>query len=456
MLDKFLNKFFYLNNSNETLNKQFYFEYIKAINKICSKKFLDDFFKSRKTEIKKITSAIYSDSFVYDYDWRRKSGIGLYYFDQNDIYLRASKLLDLFSPKKTAIFIEEDENNLIIYNKYKHNINLNFSEIECDANLGNVIGLKKNLLNINLEYPKHILNKEKFSIKNNNCNFLSFADKINNIKFRKKIDKINGNYELKNLKKENYRKYFTQIDDNLFLNEKTVEISENLLIPKNYNVIVKEGQKIILKNNAFIFSKSPWQMGGDGEKVFVGGEKNNFGGGIVIFDTEKTSSIKNTNFSYLSGLINNNISSNYSDKFLNNYQSDFILFGSINFYNSNVEINNVSFKDIFSEDAINIVKSNYKIEDTKFSEIKSDAIDIDFSNGKIIDSIFEYIGNDGIDFSGSKSVVSNCNFNNIGDKIISVGELSEVNISNIKAKDSYVGIVSKDSSNTFVKKHSIF
>ena len=65
----------------------------------------------------------------------------------------------------------------------------------------------------------------------------------------KKIDKINGNYKLKNLKKESYRKHFVQIDDNLFLKEKNIEISENLLIPKNYNIIVKEGQKIILKSN---------------------------------------------------------------------------------------------------------------------------------------------------------------------------------------------------------------
>ena len=66
----------------------------------------------------------------------------------------------------------------------------------------------------------------------NKSNSLSFTDKINNIKFNKKIDKINGNYELSNLKKENYRKYFIQKGNNLFLKEKTIEVTENLLIPK--------------------------------------------------------------------------------------------------------------------------------------------------------------------------------------------------------------------------------
>jgi hypothetical protein len=150
-------------------------------------------------------------------------------------------------------------------------------------------------------------------------------------------------------------------------------------------------------------------------------------------------------------LQDNSGSNNYSDNFINNYQSDFILFGSINFYNSNVEIKNVSFKDISSEDAVNIIKSNYKIDDVEFNEILSDAIDIDFGTGEIINSNFKNIGNDGIDFSGSESTVLNCNFNNIGDKIISIGEVSEVEISDIKAKNSYIGIVSKDGSNAFVK-----
>ena len=450
MLDNFLNKFFYLDNNNKKLNKLFYFEYMKAIQKISSKKFIDNFFDSRENEIKKITSAIYSDSFIFDYDWRRKSGIGLYYFDKKDIYFRANKLLDIFSPKKAAIFVEEDINNLIIYNTHIHNINLNLSEIECKVSIEGDKVLKKILLDINLQYPKHVLSKKKiFKNKDNNCIFLSFMDKKNNIKFSKKIDKINGNYKLSDLKKENYRKYFIQKGENLFLKEKIIEITQNLLIPKNYNIIVRSGEKIFLKDNAFIFSKSPWQIGGEGEKAFIGGKKNNLGGGLLVLDTKKTSKIKNTNFEYLGGLQKNDKSINLLDNSTNNYQSNFILFGSINFYNSKVKIKDSSFKNIFSEDAVNIIKSNYEIIDTKFSEIFSDAIDIDFSNGKIIDSIFENIGNDGIDFSGSKSTVLNSNFSNIGDKIISIGERSEVNISNIKAKNSYIGIVSKDGSNAF-------
>ena len=126
---------------------------------------MDNFFKSRKHEIKKITSAIYSDSFIYDYDWRRKSGVGLYYYDKNDIYFRANKLLNLFSPQKISIFVEEDYDNLIIYSKSIHNLNLNLSEIICNIADGNSLGLKKIPININLKYSKQILDKKKYSIK---------------------------------------------------------------------------------------------------------------------------------------------------------------------------------------------------------------------------------------------------------------------------------------------------
>ena len=48
----------------------------------------------------------------------------------------------------------------------------------------------------------------------------------------------------------------------------------------------------------------------------------------------------------------------------------------------------MEFENIFSEDAVNIVSSNYSINGTFFENIKSDAIDIDFSHGKIDNAEF--------------------------------------------------------------------
>ena len=470
--DEFLSKFFYSDIKKESLNKKFYFEYIKAVKKISSKDFLDKFFASRKKGIEKITSAIYTDSFIFDYDHRRKSGVGLYYFDKNDIYFRASKLLNVFSPKKTSIFIEEDGDKLIIYNKHIHNINLNLTEIVCDTNIDNAIVVNKIALNSSLKFPKHTLDKKDFLINDSNCNFLSFGDSDNN-KFHKKVDKINGNYQLSDIKIDNYKKYFKQVNSDLFLKEESVIISENILIPENYKVIIKGGEKIILRDNAFIFSKSPWKIGSKSEKVFIGGQKDNFGGGILITDTEHTSSIYNTDFSYLAGLrksnFNNssiNTTTSYNENGINqyfenistvnnnptNFENEFVILGSVNFYEADVEINEVKFERISSEDAINIFRSNFKINNFTSNENLSDAIDIDFSFGEIKTAYFKDIGNDAIDLSGSNVNINNISLNNVGDKLISVGEKSTVNIIDIKASQSYIGIVSKDGSNTKASK----
>ena len=42
-----------------------------------------------------------------------------------------------------------------------------------------------------------------------------------------------------------------------------------MLIPSNFNVIIDSGQKLILLNNSFIISHSPWIVDGKKKLVFV-------------------------------------------------------------------------------------------------------------------------------------------------------------------------------------------
>jgi hypothetical protein len=112
---------------------------------------------------------------------------------------------------------------------------------------------------------------------------------------------------------------------------------------------------------------------------------------------------------------------------------------------------NVIFEKTSSEDAMNVVNSKFDIKNIKFSQSKSDSLDLDFSKGSIYDAKFIDIGNDAIDFSGSNVDISNIYFDTVGDKLISVGENSNINISNINAQKSLVGIASKDGSITLVE-----
>ena len=120
--------------------------------------------------------------------------------------------------------------------------------------------------------------------------------------------------------------------------------------------------------------------------------------------------------------------------------------GSINFHNTYVNIQKVLFENISSEDALNIINSEFSINDIQFKNNNSDSIDFDFSNGSLEKAEFYNIGNDAIDLSGSKASIKDINFYEVNDKLISIGENSDVKIFNINANQSYVGIASKDGS----------
>ena len=135
------------------------------------------------------------------------------------------------------------------------------------------------------------------------------------------------------------------------------------------------------------------------------------------------------------------LNSNYS-----NYNFEYRIYGAINFYNSEIKLSNLIFNDIASEDALNIINSNFTVNNCMFLNIFSDAIDVDFSQGKILNSKFKNILNDAIDLSGSNVNIQNIDASFVKDKTISSGENTKANISNLKVNDAFIGIANKDGS----------
>ena len=149
---------------------------------------------------------------------------------------------------------------------------------------------------------------------------------------------------------------------------------------------------------------------------------------------------------------NNSIIRNTKIENLDYFDNGFIqLTGSINFYNTKVSIIKSKFSNSLSEDLINLINSDFTINDIEIYKAKSDGIDFDFSKGIFDGGIIKNIGGDGLDFSGSNIKLKNINFEVIGDKAISVGEESNININNIKISDYKIGIASKDSSTVIGK-----
>tara|TARA_B100000787_G_scaffold111113_1_gene82694 strand:+ start:793 stop:3396 length:2604 start_codon:yes stop_codon:yes gene_type:complete len=427
-----LKRFFYKKNGE--LNSLFYNLYIDNLNTISSKKYLNKFFSENLDKIKKINSHIYSDYFYYDNS--RNYGMGLYYFLLSDFFHQSDNIKQKLKSKKKIQITKKNNSEFLIRNHYRNYGALLVDKLICKKDDQDVvIKIDKRVNN----FSDTILNIPLEQMKDLDCTHINLIDKLENKPILLKIDYINAEYNYKKFKNDEQNKwsqYFFEKDMELFLLRDEVNIDNDLYIPRGFSVIIKEGQKILLTNNAFIVSNSPWTIGGTKKKTIITGEKNNLGGGIIIGDNDGLSKISNTKISYLNGY---NIELNF----------EFLIMGSINFHQTNVEINNVDFENIFSEDAINIIRSKFKINNSRFKNISSDAIDSDFSNGKIESVSFENITNDAMDFSGSIVEIYDSNFENVQDKLISGGEESNIKISKIKAVNSKSGIISKDGSKIY-------
>lgn len=172
-------------------------------------------------------------------------------------------------------------------------------------------------------------------------------------------------------------------------------------------------------------------IGTDNEKIIFN-SKNYWKGIYVIGDNNKESVLDNVIIKNTTALV---------DGLLH-------LTGGVTFYNSKIQLKNSHFIDSKAEDALNIVNSQFLIENVTIENAISDGVDSDFSSGNIYNSKFFNIGGDAVDFSGSNINLIDSNFNQIKDKAISVGESTNIKIKNIYINNVGVGVASKDGSNT--------
>lgn len=256
----------------------------------------------------------------------------------------------------------------------------------------------------------------------------------------KNIDKYT-NFPVMNYK--NYSQYEFITEDKL---NKTISIkrgrwniTQNLIIPKGFQLFCSEGTQLILLNSAVIISYSPIKFLGTAEKPILFFSSDKMGQGLVVMNAGETSVLKNVIFDALSFPS----------------QDGWALTGSITFYESPVSIIDCQFLNNRSEDCLNIIRSNFSIRKSLFKGTFFDAFDSDFSNGQITNSSFINCGNDGIDLSGSDVILNNIFINGAGDKGISIGEVSKIAAEGIQIKGANIAVASKDSSEAAINNITI-
>lgn len=203
---------------------------------------------------------------------------------------------------------------------------------------------------------------------------------------------------------------------------------KDIVIPEGYKLTATGPTSLDLSHNAKIISFSPVSFIGSEENPIIITSSDGTGQGLAVLQAKEPSFLEYVTFDGLS----------YPNS------DAWSLSGAVTFYESPVRIEHCRFLNNKSEDGLNIVRGDFSISESLFGETLSDALDIDFGRGEIIDSFFKNTGNDAIDVSGTFTRLEGVHIQNPGDKGISVGEQSSMDLKDVFIEQGKIGIAAKD------------
>jgi hypothetical protein len=416
-------------------DKNFMELYLHELGVMSKKSFLDDFFEEIAEDMEELTSVIYRDNPFYVFPKEffynnqifirnkiyPKQALVSYYNETSDNHLQVSIRNLQGLPVLIRSLILNDSITISpaeeIILPSKPNSGLDHQQIEFPIPKGYAIDVTEtdkleieyNILGLDLIYNNEIFPWPYAEVKSFSKNFT-----------RKKTNI--------------YKAHFLDINES----EKTITfksgihgIKEDLIIPGGYKVIAKDNCGIDLLNSTTIISYSPIFFYGSQKSPINIISTDTTGKGLLILNTKERSVLDNVHFNNLSN------PSSFGWK----------LTGAVTFYEADISITNCLFSDNRQgDDYLNIIRSSYLIDNCIFRNVNADAFDSDFGLGMVVNTTFENCNNDAIDISGTNLEVKRVLMDNIGDKGLSAGENSQMNVHKIKIVNSEIAVCSKDMS----------
>jgi len=406
-------KFIFGNDFN---NKEFYIEYINNLEKISSQEFIKNVLKPQWDNLSFYRGNLYKEF------WRTDDfyhvGFSPYIASWSSLKLRLKRIReDLYILRTKKPFIEFDDfNNIYIYNNHSYLPQIIY--ISCNSKKSEpLIAIKDKVL----KYDLGLLG---------DCNSSNYYFSLDNMQssflIKNNIEEISSNIN------------FIKSENNIFLVRKkgTINVKSNKIIASD-KIIFGPGSRICLLGGSTLILESK-------NLIF---EKSNSLGGVRI------ESCDNRGGSLI--IRNSNVSGKelYADNLISPQLKLMNLYGGINIINSKIVLDNLSILNSRSEDSLNLVDSQLNANNLSFNKIQSDALDLDNSNIRANNIYCKNIGNDCLDLSYSTGRVSFIESDNVRDKVISLGESSNLNVENLYISDSEMGAVSKDKSILFIKNY---
>ena len=205
-------------------------------------------------------------------------------------------------------------------------------------------------------------------------------------------------------------------------------LDRSLVIPAGYRFIAGQATRLDLRDGAVILSRSPLELVGTRDRPVVVGSSDGSGGGMVVLDTPQASVFTHVHFENLTVPARNG----------------WRLTAALTFHESPAGFSASTFSRMRAGNALNIIRSEFSLEDFVFRQVAADALDIDFSQGKVKNGVFAEIGHDAITASGATVEIDRILVKDAGGRGVSAGEHSRVFLDRSEIHNAYVAVAAKD------------
>ena len=430
---------FYQSLFNDIDFLKFYYFYLE---KYSSKNFIKNNLSDTNAKLKKVNKTITKDNLYFKsrikQDLENNSKLIREFikpkFPIEVFKVKKDKLNNLYLDMQNNFYFPIDIKEIIINKKrFKVKETLNPKQISLNSiyekSLFEILKKPKRK-NIKIETELNLFNIKDMKI------IYSFADlqKTNSVT----IPDINLSIE------NSFETNISEFEDQIFIDEDKKKITlknnflyidKNLTMPKGYTFEVNAGSSIILKQNANLIIESNF-LSNNKDSVkkinFIANGKN-----CVLFFKNDIINLNNVEFKNFSSCEVNGL----------------FLTGGINFYETNIKIQNIkASNNKTGDDLINIIKSKFKISKINLKNSLYDGLDIDYSDGVISEmrciNCGMETGGDALDLSHTNIFIEDLYILNSYDKGLSIGENSNVNIKNLEVSNAKVCVASKDGSMT--------
>ena len=214
-------------------------------------------------------------------------------------------------------------------------------------------------------------------------------------------------------------------------------VTEDLFIPHGHDLLINSGATLRFASEATLISEGTIRAVGTPEAPITLTALDNSWGGVLVNNAPSRSEWHHVHVNKTAG-VGIEVHSKGIDR------AGWTLTGGVTFYYSPASFVHCVFEQSDTEDALNVISSDFMILGCSFNDLSSDAFDGDFVTGIIRDSVFEKIAGDAIDLSGSNVTIENVAVRDVVDKAISAGENTRIELSGSRFEDVGFGVASKD------------